>query len=78
MENKLEISILNFRNITNEIIFNLVSNKLNFFVGDNNIGKTNILRSINLLDLTTKQNKVKYLAETDKPRGKKFNEGNDE
>ena len=78
MDDKLEIKILNFRNITNEIVFNLVSNKLNFFVGDNNIGKTNILRSINLLDLTTKQNKVKYLVETDKPRGKNFDDGNDE
>lgn len=67
MEKTLEIQIKNFRNITNQIKFNLVSGKLNFFVGDNNIGKTNILRAINLLNLQTTKNSSKFIAATDKP-----------
>lgn len=66
------------RNLTIKIMLKLLvfPNKINLIVGDNNIGKTNLLKAISKLDLAGDKNVKIYNIENDKPIGYDFNEEN--
>ncbi len=70
MSKEMTIKVRNYKNILNtsfsdEVI--LFSNKLNLITGENNVGKTNLLRSFNLLNMTMDKAKPKFSFETDWP-----------
>ena len=90
MYDALKIWIKNYKNILSPPIDNehhktipipVLQNKLNLIVGENNIGKTNILRAMSKLSLVSSSNiffnnKInnarRYSRNEDKPRKNRF------
>ena len=85
--NDINIKIKNYKNILQlpsyiETAYNkdhietvnFYPNKINLIVGDNNIGKTNLLRAISKLNLVDDKNVKIYDVEKDKPIGYEFDE----
>lgn len=72
MNQKLSFTIKNFRNII-DVSINIWPEKINFIVGDNNIGKSNILDAISMMSLVN-NGKSKFIWNRDTPSMPKNND----
>lgn len=66
MNRKLSFKITNFRNIIDTSI-DIWPDKINFIVGDNNIGKSNILDAISMMNLVSNTQNKKFVWNSDTP-----------